>query len=165
VFRINRDVRFSRDKSPYKTNAGCALTRDGEKLSPGVLYFHLDPRGCFVAAGFYAPEPSALHSLRLGLMDDPVGWTATTAALAEAGLVLAGDDTLVRPPKGFDPAPAAVTEALKLKSWVVSRPIPEAALAAPSLASTLVAFAQSAEPLLRYGWRALDERPPERRAR
>ena len=51
IFRIHRDVRFSKDKKPYKTNAGATLTRDGEKRSPGVLYIHVDPEGSFAASG------------------------------------------------------------------------------------------------------------------
>src|SRR5271163_1081593 len=64
VFRIHRDVRFSSNKDPYKTNAGVALTRSGAKSDPGVLYFHLSPEECFFAAGFYLPEPDQLGRLR-----------------------------------------------------------------------------------------------------
>ena len=53
LFRIHRDVRFSKNKDPYKTNAGVALTRSGSKNDPGVLYFHLSPEECFFAAGFH----------------------------------------------------------------------------------------------------------------
>lgn len=49
VFRIYRDVRFAKDKSPYKTHIGAVLARDGQKLSPGVLYLHVEPAGCFAA--------------------------------------------------------------------------------------------------------------------
>ena len=62
VFRIHRDVRFSKNKDPYKTNAGVAMTRSGSKNDPGVLYFHLSPEECFFAAGFHQPEPEALRS-------------------------------------------------------------------------------------------------------
>ena len=55
LFRIHRDVRFSNNKDPYKTNAGAAMTRTGSKNDPGVLYFHLSPEECFFAAGFYQP--------------------------------------------------------------------------------------------------------------
>ena len=52
LFRINRDVRFAKDKSPYKTNAGAVLSRTGAKNDPGMLYFHVAAEGCFAAAGF-----------------------------------------------------------------------------------------------------------------
>ena len=60
LFRIHRDVRFAKDKSPYKTNAGAVLTRTGTKNDPGLIYIHVAADGCFVAAGFYQPEPEAL---------------------------------------------------------------------------------------------------------
>ena len=57
LFRINRDVRFAKDKSPYKTNAGAVLSRTGAKNDPGMLYVHVSAEGCFAAAGFWQPEP------------------------------------------------------------------------------------------------------------
>lgn len=65
VFRIHRDTRFSKDKSPYKTNAGMAITR-GEKTDPGVpgLYFHLDARCMAVASGCYFLEPPQIKAVR-----------------------------------------------------------------------------------------------------
>ena len=65
LFRIHRDVRFSNNKDPYKTNAGVALTRSGAKSDPGVLYFHLSPEECFFAAGFHRLEPARRALQRL----------------------------------------------------------------------------------------------------
>ena len=64
LFRINRDVRFSKHKRPYKTNASAVLTSDGTKRSQGLVYIHLAPEGCFAAAGFYALEPDDLEHSR-----------------------------------------------------------------------------------------------------
>lgn len=65
VFRLHRDTRFSKDKSPYKTNAGMVITR-GEKHTPGVpgLYFHFDSGRMAVASGLYFVEPAQLKVLR-----------------------------------------------------------------------------------------------------
>jgi len=160
VFRINRDVRFSKDKSPYKAHASCALTRSGDKMAPGVLYVHLHPLGSFAASGFYSPEPDALQLMRAAIAEDPKGWTTTLAALSKTGLKLSHDDTLIRPPKGFDHAPPEVVDALKLKSWVVRRPIPTKQLASPALVTSVLRLARHAEPLLRFGWRALERHRP-----
>ena len=65
LFRIHRDVRFSKSKDPYKTNAGVAMTRSGAKGDPGVLYFHLSPQGCFFAAGFHSPDPPATREAQI----------------------------------------------------------------------------------------------------
>lgn len=65
VFRIHRDTRFSKDKSPYKTNAGMAITR-GQKTDPGVpgLYFHLDASTMAIASGCYFLEPAQIQAVR-----------------------------------------------------------------------------------------------------
>ena len=160
VFRINRDVRFSKDKRPYKTHAGAILTRDGGKGTLGFLYLHLAPAGGFAAAGFHQPEPAALRDLRAWILAKPAGWHATEAALAACGLALGRDDALTRPPKGFDAAPADLVEALKLKSWVVRRELGRDLLMAPALVDALAGLARDAEPLLRFGWSALDHAGP-----
>ncbi len=156
LFRLHRDVRFSADKSPYKTGAGAAITRDGNKMSPGVVYFHFDPEGSFMAAGFYHPEPAVLRRLRGQMAGDAAGWRKVRKALAAKGLELDREDALVKPPKGFE-APADVTEDLKLKSWVVRRPLDERDVLDKGLVSRLANFAMEAAPLLKFGWAAVDD--------
>jgi uncharacterized protein (TIGR02453 family) len=156
VFRIHRDVRFSLNKDPYKTNAGAALTRSGGKGDPGLLYFHLSPEECFFAAGFYMPEPDELGRLRAGSIRAPKAFKAMTAKLKKAGLRLAHEDSLKRAPRGFetidDPEIAA---AIRLKSLICLRPVAAAAIASPALVDDFSAFARDALPLLKWGWDAL----------
>ena len=71
MFRIHRDVRFSKDKSPYKTHAGAVLTRSGSKGDPGLLYIHVQPGASFVSAGFYSPGKEFLHAWRTCIADRP----------------------------------------------------------------------------------------------
>ena len=165
VFRINRDVRFSKNKDPYKTHAGAVLTRDGIKHALGMLYIHVDPAGSFCASGFFQPEPALLQGMRTWLVANPDGWRRVEAHLATCALVPSREDALVRPPRGFAAVAADVEEALKLKSWVVRREITRAALQQPDLVETLVALALDAEPLLRFGWSALDWLGPTSPAR
>ncbi len=162
VFRINRDVRFSKDKQPYKTHAGAILTRDGGKGTLGFLYLHVAAGGGFAAAGFHQPEPDALRDLRAWILAKPAGWHATVAALAGTDLALSRDDALTRPPKGFEAAPDDLGAALKLKSWVVRRELGRDLLSAPALVDALAGLAVDAEPLLRFGWSALDHAGPRR---
>ena len=165
VFRINRDVRFSKNKAPYKTHAGAVLTRDGAKHAMGVLYVHLDPAGSFCAAGFFRPEPPALQGMRVWLAERPDGWGDVEERLAGRKLALGREDALVRPPKGFETAPSDVEAALKLKSWIVRRDLSRAAMGRAALVDDLVAMANDAEPLLRFGWSALDRLGPQPRAK
>ena len=157
LFRINRDVRFSNDKSPYKTHAGAVWSRDGVKMSPGVLYFHFDPEGSFVAAGFYAPEPPRLAKLRNAQVRRTDEFLAVVDALAGAKLPLSREDALKRTPRGFEEfADGPLAEHLKLKSLIVSRPLSVKDVRSPSLVGTLADFAATALPLLSFGWAALD---------
>ena len=156
MFRLNRDIRFSNDKSPYKTHAGAAITRTGAKDSPGVLYFHLDPKGCFIAAGFYHPEPAQLAHMRHAQINHPERWQTTLKSLKKHALELDRDDTLARPPKGYDPIPDDLKEDIKLKSWVVSHKLTQKQVASPALVADIAEFARAAAPLLNFGWDALN---------
>jgi len=64
IFRIFRDVRFSKDKSPYKTNFGAYMNLNGKKVNNGGYYFHLEPGNSFLCGGIYMPQPSVLKLLR-----------------------------------------------------------------------------------------------------
>lgn len=162
LFRINRDVRFSKDKRPYKTNVAALLTRDGTKQGKGVFYISLGghhegaQRRAMMGAGFYAPDPSDLAALRAGIARAPDRWLETEAALAAAGLACARENSLARLPKGFESyAGSPVADALKLKGLHVWTEIPVERLGAPDLIDDAVGFARSAQPLLEFGWSAL----------
>ena len=157
LFRVNRDVRFSNNKSPYKTHAGAVWSRDGVKMSPGVLYFHFDPEGSFVAAGFYVPEPPLLAKLRDAQVRRTDDFLAAVASLAGHGLTLSREDALKRKPRGFEEyADGPLADHLKLKSLIVSRPLAVKELRGPALGAKLADFAADALPLLTFGWAALD---------
>lgn len=160
VFRLHRDIRFSKDKSPYKTNAAALLTRDGTKTSPGLLYLHIKPGGSFVALGFHLPAPPQLAALRAGIVAEPALWLELETTLARAGLTLSREAALTRLPKGFvEDDVAEVADALRLKSFVVSRELPQAALGGPALVDDIVGFARAGLPLLTFGWSALAKAP------
>lgn len=158
LFRINRDVRFSKDKSPYKTNAGATLTRDGAKLSQGLLYVQVAPRDSFVALGFYEPEPAQLAALRGAMAEKAERWAAVKAGLEGAGLALSREGAAKRMPRGFeavDPA-SPLAEDLKLKSLIVSRPLSADEILRPGLVGTIADVAVAGRGLLDFGWSALD---------
>ena len=156
IFRIYRDVRFSKEKLPYKTHAGAVLTRDGIKGGSGILYIHIDPDGCFLAAGFHAPDPEQLGAIREAIYIDPPRFQTLRAGLAEAGLTLDTSETLSRMPRDYqDAADWPVADALRLKRFVVRRALSPETVAGPGLIAKAVTFAAEAEPLLRFGWQAL----------
>jgi uncharacterized protein (TIGR02453 family) len=160
LFRLNRDVRFSKDKSLYKTHAGAVLTRSGAKNDQGLLYIHIAAAECFAAAGFHLPEPDQLLRLRRAIVRAPKDWTRVIAALKKKGLDLRDEGALQRLPRGFEAVvDPAIAEAVKRKGYIALRPIDPARLSSPDLVGDLRVFARDASPLLEWGWAALlDER-------
>jgi uncharacterized protein (TIGR02453 family) len=157
IFRIHRDIRFAKDKSPYKTHCGGVMTRSGAKNDPGLLYIHIDPEGCFVAAGFYMPEPPELARIRKAIAADPKSFLKMQAALKKGRLSVGADSQLSRVPKGFEALKGGPLDGpIRLKSFIVEEPLPARSIASPRLAGTIADFAKRAEPLLRFGWKAVD---------
>lgn len=156
MFRINRDVRFSSDKSPYKLNASCVWSRDGSKTSPGLVYFQFGADEIFAAAGFYTPMPEDLHRLRAGMAWDPQGWASVRKGLDKLGLKLMTDGALVRVPRGFESTVPVLHDDLRLKSWAVSRSFPLRVVQGPELVEAVAGFALSCANLLEFGWSALE---------
>jgi uncharacterized protein (TIGR02453 family) len=156
VFRMHRDVRFARDKAPYKTNAGAILTRGGGKDSPGLLYIHIQPDRCFTACGFYRPDPAPLQMMRDAIMANPKNYQAMLRRLADLDLHLGLDeDALKRTPRGYEGvADPALVDALRRRSFIVREPLTQDEVASPVLTERLVAFAEKARPLLDFGWKA-----------
>jgi uncharacterized protein (TIGR02453 family) len=103
LMRIYRDTRFSRDKTPYKTNVGIhfGLKAPRDFEAPGY-YLHLEPGSVFMGAGLWHPGADALRSIRDAIVRNPRGWKqARRAGLSH------DEATLKRPPRGFDPRPSA----------------------------------------------------------
>jgi uncharacterized protein (TIGR02453 family) len=148
LFRIHRDVRFSNDKSPYKTNAGAVLrpTSGG----PGMIYVHISPEGCFAAAGFYHPEPKALADIRRTIAERPATWRSIAGELDKVGLELSQSDKLTRAPRGFEGvSDLDLIDALKLKSFMLREALSRDAVAGAGLVDHLADFAERASPIFR----------------
>jgi len=98
LFRIYRDTRFAKDKSPYKTQAGIYFRheRSKEAYSPG-LYLHLEPRNVFAGGGIWHADTKTAHAIRKAIADDPQGWSE-----AKRGIELAEGESLKRVPPAFD---------------------------------------------------------------
>jgi uncharacterized protein (TIGR02453 family) len=156
VFRIHRDVRFARDKSPYKTHCGATLTRFGGKLDQGLIYLHIDPEGCFMAAGFHMLEPAELAKVRQAIAAAPARLHALEKALAKGKLALTSEFQLSRVPRGFEALKGGPLDGvIRLKSFLVEEPMSEADIKSPKLTGKIVDFTRRAMPLLEFGWTAL----------
>ena len=126
TFRINRDIRFSKDKSPYKTNIGMWLsTNRNRKNSPGY-YIHYEKNASFIAGGVWCPEVDELKKIRkeIEFFHDDLETIVTDEKFKIEFNSLSRDDNniLKKAPKGFDPNHKAI-EFLKLKSFTASQKI------------------------------------------
>ncbi|MCB9826306.1 MAG: DUF2461 domain-containing protein [Planctomycetes bacterium] len=118
LMRIHRDVRFSKDKSPYKTNLGIQFRHEGgsDVHAPGI-YLHVDPDVAFLGVGMWHPPSEALEAVRQAIVASPREWTKAVAQGAFAKSWTLEGDSLKRPPKGFDPEHPLV-EDLKRKDHI-----------------------------------------------
>ncbi len=104
MFRIYRDVRFAKDKSPYKTVASAQFRHESGKdvHAPG-FYLHLEPGNCFAGAGIYAPDTKTLGKVRDRIVEDPKAWKSLLGRKAFRETWELSGDSLKRPPRGYDP--------------------------------------------------------------
>jgi uncharacterized protein (TIGR02453 family) len=123
LFRINRDVRFSKNKNPYKTYAGIYMAPGGRNSGNAGFYIHIEPSKSFIGGGVYGPEPNVLKAIRREIYFNAAAFKQIV--LNEGFQKTFGqlmDERLKRPPKGF-PADFPDMEWLKYKHFVVSHSI------------------------------------------
>ncbi len=152
TFRINRDVRFSKNKNPYKTNMSCVFSKGGKKTETAGFYVHIEPAAAFVAAGYWAPEAKKLVLVRQEIDYNLEAWkkiinTKKFKTTFENGL--SQEDILQRPPKGYDAENPAI-EFLKLKSFIVSTKISDADLQDKNFVKHIAAMYTTVKPMLDF---------------
>ncbi|MDP5008710.1 MAG: DUF2461 domain-containing protein [Glaciimonas sp.] len=156
LFRINRDMRFSHDKSPYKTNFSAAITATNLKRpSQGggpMYYFHIDAAGAlFIAAGEYLPPADRLRAIRNNVVEDAVEFSKllkNKKLLGSYGGLQLGEQ-LARPPKGFD-VTSPHLDYIKLKSFIVRKEQPLKKMLGEELEQELIAAFKDAYPLVSW---------------
>lgn len=121
LMRPYRDVRFSKDKTPYKTNVGIQFRHlQGRDVHAPGFYIHLEPRRCFAGVGMWTPEPAVARVIRQAINDDPEGWAdAAHSPTFTAVWSVDGSrpDSLKRLPSGLDPDHPHVDD-LRLRSFI-----------------------------------------------
>ncbi len=118
LFRIHRDVRFSKDKSPYKTHTGIQFRHKAGKdaHAPG-FYLHLEPGSCFVGVGIWHPDGETTKRIRTFLVENTARWKRITGAKSFRETFELQGDSLKRPPRGFDPDHALIDD-LRRKDFI-----------------------------------------------
>ena len=157
MFRIHRDVRFARDKRPYKEHAACQFRhRFGRDVHAPGFYVHLAPGEVFVGGGLWMPQSEALRRVREAIAAKPDRWKKAVASknfLAHFGGI--EGESLSRPPRGFDPNHPLIDD-LKRKSFVASRMASERAAQSPAFVSEVAASFRALGPMIKFLCAALD---------
>ena len=144
LFRIYRDVRFSRDKRPYKTHLAMRFSHRGKDVHSPGFYLHLEPGGCFAASGLWRPEPPTLLKVRNAIVSRPKEWRAVRQ-------LLNWDDAtkLQRPPRGF-PTDHEFVEDLKLRDLGTAVYFTDNQVCGPKFMSTFVTACHTMSPLAAF---------------
>lgn len=157
VFRINRDVRFSKNKDPYKTNFGASFSKGAKKIDCAGYYFHLEPGACFIAGGYWMPMAPELKKIRQEIdynykefknIINNKKFKSTYGALTNT-------EKLSRPPKGYEIDNPAI-EFLKLKSFVVSMKISDNEVLNKHIVKKVITHFETLTPLVHFMNKAVE---------
>jgi len=145
LIRIYRDTRFSRDKTPYKTNVGLRFGHGaGKDIHGPGYYLHLAPGEVFMAAGMWRPDADALRAIREAIVKNPQGWKR-----AQRSPLRHSEASLRRPPRGFDPGHPFI-EDLKRTSFTVGRQFTEREACSPTFPARFVQACRAEAPLMKF---------------
>ena len=152
TFRINRDVRFSKNKNPYKNNMSAYFNQNGKKGIGAGYYFHLESNKCFVACGIWMPANDELKKIRQEIdynVDELKSLMKKTEFKKQFENGLAQSDKLVRAPKGYEEDNEAI-EFLKLKSFIVQKSINDETLLPKDIKKNIIAIMKAGKPLVEF---------------
>ncbi len=158
MFRINRDVRFSKNKQPYKNNFGASMNKGGKKSLMAGYYFHLEPGATFVGGGLWMPMGPELAKVRQEIdycFDEFKKIVTNPTFRKHFGATYDGEDAkLKRLPKGYEAGNPA-EEFLKLKSFIAMKPLSDEDVQSPELLKSSVQALKALQPMIHFINRAL----------
>ena len=150
LFRIYRDTRFAKDKTPYKTHVAM---RFGHEAGLGVhapgLYLHIEPGASYAGAGLWRPEAALARTIREAIVADPEGWKKATQNKSFRTRFTMDGDSLVRPPPGFD-AEHPLIEDLKRKDFTAGLRLEDDVVTSDRLLAEYTSICKTAAPYIRF---------------
>ena len=156
LFRIYRDVRFSPDKSPYKTHGGIQFRHEqGKDVHAPGFYLHLEPDNVFAAVGIWHPDSAALGRIREAIACGPTAWLRAMTDPEFSNLYELGGDSLKRAPQGYDPGHPQI-EDLKRKDFIAHVLLSEDETCAADFLDRYARLCSAAGPLMRFLTETLD---------
>ena len=155
LMRIYRDVRFSKDKSPYRTHLGASFShRASDEMGGPGWYLHIQPGASFIAAGAYHPESASLARLRDALVRNPSAWRRVVGERGFRAVATLSGDRLKRPPRGFAPDHPLI-EDLKRKDFICVIDLSDREVTAPDFLARLTKACAIQAPFLAFVCKAL----------
>ncbi len=155
MFRIYRDVRFSKDKTPYKTGAGIHFRhKRGKDVHAPGYYLHLEPGEVFAGCGIWKPNTETVTKIRTKIATHPDQWLNIIQEKEFKNTFTMGGDSLKRPPKGFDPDHPLI-EDLKRKDYLASIALDEMIVMDPDFLDYYLALCKTAAPYMEFLTRAV----------
>lgn len=155
LFRIYRDTRFSKDKTPYKTHAAAQFRhRAGKDVHAPGFYLHLESGNVFLGAGLWHPESEPLRAVRTAIATRPADWKRMLSASAFKKMCVLEGEVAKRPPTGFA-ADHPLIDDIRRKDFVAVVRFKDAEAIRPGFLDTVIAACQAAAPLNAFICRAL----------
>ncbi len=150
LFRIQRDTRFAKDKTPYKQNTGVQFRHEAGKdaHAPG-FYLHLQPKECYAGVGLWRPETKVAYQIRQHIFDNPADWKKATRAKRFTDVWTLGGDSLVRAPKGFNEDHPYIDD-LKRKDFIASVRLTQKQVTSPDFLDEYMKLNTRAAPLMEF---------------
>lgn len=156
LFRIQRDTRFSKDKTPYKLNTGVHFRHERAKdaHAPG-FYVHLEPGRCFMGVGLWRPETRMAYQIRDHIDAEPAAWKKAAHAKKFSSAFRLDGDALKRPPKGFDPEHPLLDD-LKRKDFIATQDLTQGQITRTDFPDFFFQQCKTAEPFMKFLCAAVD---------
>lgn len=156
LMRVYRDTRFSKDKTPYKTNVGIQFRHElGKDVHAPGYYFHIDPRNVFIGVGIWHPDNATLAKIRDFIVDNPNAWKrASTNKKFRDALELQGS-SLKRPPRGYDPEHPHIQDLMR-KDFIAVADLPKSFIHEPDIVAQTADLLRRGTPLMRFLCDAID---------
>lgn len=150
LMRVHKDIRFSKDKTPYKTNIGINFrhARGKDVHAPG-FYLHIEPGDVFLGAGIWRPENSTLNNVRTLIDEYPKEWKQLSSKLTGKDEFNFGGTSLKRPPKGFQ-AEHPFIDDLKRKDFIALHSMKVSAVYAKDFTQQTTRLFKAAAPLVKF---------------
>ena len=158
LMRVYRDTRFSKNKTPYKTNVGIQFRHElGKDVHAPGFYIHIQPKNCFLGAGIWRPDSESLAAIRESIVENSGGWKRARDAKRFVDHFRFGGDRLKRPPRGYA-ADHPYIDDLKRKDFIAVSEFPISQIRNPGLIDEVVARYTTAKPLMKFLCAALNLR-------